>query len=176
MNIFQGWIIFRCEYFSWVNFFSGVNFSLGVNIFQGWIFLRWILFRVNIFHIWIFPSEDSHSLLGLVFTFIQVWKQRSRRCWFLHDQLVLICNLQIWRHSSLCKCLLSYLKVQHLSQCNVQWKCCSAAVAVELLQCYFFGISKSWQLAAFMLINDVDKRRQTTRALKSWQDPTASWF
>ena len=50
--------------------------------------------------------------------------------------------------------------MQHLSQCNVQWKCCSSAVAVELLQCYFFGISKSWQLAAFMLINDVIAQSQ----------------
>ena len=96
LNIFQGWIFFRGEYFS------------VVNIFWGWIFLGWMFFRVNIFLIWIFPSEDSHSLLGLVFTFIQVWKQRSRRCWFLHDQLVLTCNLQIWKHSSLGKCVLSY--------------------------------------------------------------------
>ena len=52
--------IFRSEYFS------------GVDIFQGWIFFRdeyfsgVNIFRVNIFLIWICPSEDSHSLVGLV--------------------------------------------------------------------------------------------------------------
>ena len=47
--IFLGWIFFRSEPFSWVNIFPGVN-----------------IFRVNIFLIWICPSEDSHSLVGLV--------------------------------------------------------------------------------------------------------------
>ena len=64
-NYFQVWIFFRGEYFS------------GVNIFQGWIFLRLIFLKVNIFHIWISPSEDSHNLLGLVFTFIEVWENRE---------------------------------------------------------------------------------------------------
>ena len=69
----------------------------------------------------------------------------------------------IWSCFYFRKCVLLYLKITcntHLSQCNVLWKCCSAAVAVELLQCYFFGISKSWQLAAFMLINDVIAQSQ----------------
>ena len=50
-------------------FFRGEYFS-GVNICQGWIFLGWIFFRVNIILIWIFPSEDYHSLLGLAYAFL----------------------------------------------------------------------------------------------------------
>ena len=75
LNIFQGWIFFRGEYFSGVNifqewiFFRGDYFS-GLNIFQGWIFSGvdifqgWIFFRgdyfsgVNIFQGWIFFRCD----------------------------------------------------------------------------------------------------------------------
>ena len=86
MNHFQVWIFFRVEFFS------------GVNIFQGWIFLRWIFFRVNIFHMWIFPSEDSHSLLGLVLPVFFInkvlqyivstwspWRAHALQAWTLVD-------------------------------------------------------------------------------------------
>ena len=64
MNIFQGWIFSRSEYFSGVIIFQGwlffrIDYFLGVIIFQGWIFFRGDYFSgVNIFLGWIFSGVD----------------------------------------------------------------------------------------------------------------------
>ena len=65
VNIFQGWIFFKCEYFPGVTIFFRVEYFLELNIFQEWMFSEaniflgesfrgWIFFRITIFQGWTF--------------------------------------------------------------------------------------------------------------------------
>ena len=72
MNIFQGWIFFRGEYFS------------GVNLSKGWIFFMCEYFScVNILHVWIFFTVE-YFLGGEYFSGVNIsqFKFRIRTDYF----------------------------------------------------------------------------------------------
>ena len=79
MDIFQGWIFFRGEYFS------------GVNIFQGWLFFRGEYFSgVNIFQVRLVFKEEYFSRVIFVkgWTFFRY--THSMNIWLSHNLLGLV--------------------------------------------------------------------------------------
>ena len=117
MNIFQGWLFFRSEYFSGVNIFRSGYFS-GVNIFQGWIFFRGDYFsRVNIFQGQLVFKEKYFSRV----MFFKGWTffryTHSLNIWLPHNLPGLVSDYFPFCHSPKSICPLGLLSSG--SQCSL---------------------------------------------------------